>query len=189
MSERKEISMDPRYILRLAGTLLAITAVTALLLGLVNYVTDPIIKAMEEEKKNAAMAQVLEADTYEKVEDFTPTAMVSALYEAIKGGETIGYVADVTSNGYGGAISITVGVDREGYVSGVSVTSHSETQGVGSKVVGDQSVLDRFKGLAGPVTLNSGDNAFDGVTGATVSSRAVTNGVNAALEAAGAYLG
>ena len=189
MSQNKTVSMDPRYILRLAGTLLAITAVTALLLGLVNYVTAPVIEAMEEEKKNAAMAQVLEADTYEKVADFTPTALVSALYEAVRDGETVGYVADVTSNGYGGAISITVGVDREGYVSGVSVTSHSETQGVGSKVVADQSVLDRFKGLTGPITLDSGDNAFDAVTGATVSSRAVTNGVNAALEAAGAYLG
>ena len=188
MSESAKIQMDYKYIARLAGTLLAISAVTALLLGLVNYVTAPVIKQIQAEKKAAAMAAVLTADEYPKVEDFTPTSNVAGLYEAVSGGETVGYVAEVTSSGFGGAMSITVGINADGTVSGVSVTDNSETQGVGTKVVGDQSVLDRFIGMSGTITVNEGENRFDAVSGATVSSKAVTAGVNAALEAASAYL-
>ena len=188
MSESSKIQMDYKYIGRLAGTLFAISAVTALLLGLVNYVTAPVIEQIQAEKKAAAMAAVLPADEYPAVEGFAPTSSVTGLYEAVSGGETVGYVAEVTSSGFGGAMSITVGVSADGAVTGVSVTENSGTQGVGTKVVGDQAVLDRFIGMSGTITVNEGDNRFDAVTGATVSSKAVTAGVNAALEAAGAYL-
>ena len=188
MSESSKIQMDYKYIGRLAGTLFAISAVTALLLGLVNYVTAPVIDQIQAEKKAAAMAAVLPADEYPAVAEFVPTGSVTGLYEAVSGGETVGYVAEVTSSGFGGAMSITVGVSADGAVTGVSVTDNSETQGVGTKVVGDQAVLDRFIGMSGTITVNEGDNRFDAVTGATVSSKAVTAGVNAALEAAGAYL-
>ena len=188
MSESSKIQMDYKYIGRLAGTLFAISAVTALLLGLVNYVTAPVIEQIQAEKKAAAMAAVLPADEYPAVAEFVPTGSVAGLYEAVSGGETVGYVAEVTSSGFGGAMSITVGVSADGAVTGVSVTDNSETQGVGTQVVGDQAVLDRFIGMSGTITVNEGDNRFDAVTGATVSSKAVTAGVNAALEAAGAYL-
>ena len=77
-----------------------------------------------------------------------------------------------------------VGIDWEGRVTGVSVIKHSETPNIGTKVVADQSVLDRFVGMSGEITVNSGTNRFDGVSGATVSSKGVAAGVNAAMEAA-----
>ena len=79
-----------------------------------------------------------------------------------------------------------VGIDPAGQVTGVSIVSHSETPNIGTKVVADQSVLDRFIGMShadGEITVNSGSNRFDGVSGATVSSRGVTAGVNTALDA------
>ena len=84
---------------------------------------------------------------------------------------------------------MVVGVDMSGTVTGVAVTDNSETANVGTKVVGNQDVLDRFIGMSygeGGITVNSGTNRFDGVSGATVSSRGVTAGVNAALAAVSA---
>ena len=83
-----------------------------------------------------------------------------------------------------GRVDIFVaGAGTGGTVTGVAVISHSETPNVGSKVVDDQSVLDRFAGLTGEITVNSGDNRVDAVSGATTSSKAVTAGVNAAIAA------
>lgn len=181
-------SLDSKYIARLTLTLLAICAVTALLLGVVNQITAPIITQMQEEKTRAAMAQVLAADSYEPLATEAPG--VTALYRAVSGGKDAGYVAEVATNGFGGEIDMVVGIDVSGAVTGVAVTKQSETQNIGSKVVSDQAVLDRFTGMShgdGPITVNSGSNRFDGVSGATVSSKGVTAGVNAALDAVKSY--
>lgn len=171
------------YIVRLTVTLFGISAVAALLLGIVYYITKPVIDWRTEEKTKAAMALVLEAEEYPKAENLVLPEGVTALHAATVGGETVGYVCEVTSNGFGGAMSLVVGVDLEGRVTGVSVIKHSETKNIGTKVVMSSKVLSRFMGLEGPVTLNGGTNRFDGVTGATFSSRGVTAAVNAALAA------
>ena len=179
-----KLQLDGKYILRLAGTLLAICGVVALLLGVVNSFTEPVIQEHKAEKTAKAMAQVLEADSYEPVECSYPG--VAALHEAKSGGTLLGHVVEVKANGFGGAMSIVVGVDTEGTVTGVVVTENKETPSVGSKVVGDQKVLDRFIGMShegGEITVNSGNNSFDGVSGATVSSKGVAAGVNTALSA------
>lgn len=180
------LSLDPRYIGRIAGVLLGICLVVALLLGAVNQVTKPRIDAIQKAKTETAMRQVLTADSYEKL-GFT-AANVTAIYQAVSGSEAIGWVVETSASGSQGIIDMIVGVDTEGKVTGVSVISHSETPSIGTKVVADQSVLDRFIGMShatGEITVNSGSNRFDGVSGATVSSRGVTAGVNAALAAIG----
>lgn len=184
-----QTAIDPRYIGRLAGTLLGICLVTALLLGAVNQVTKPRIDAAQKAKTEAAMSQVLPADAYEKAEGEIPG--VTALYRALSGGSPAGFVVEVTATGSQGAIDMVVGVDTSGAVTGVSVTKHSETKNIGTKVVSDQAVLDRFIGMShatGEITVNAGTNRFDGVTGATVSSKGVAAGVNAALAAVQSYL-
>ena len=185
-------SLDGQYIGKLAGILLGITAVTALLLGAVNYVTAPVIAAATEEKRVEAMQQVLPAEAYPAVEGFPAegetfssaagSATVTALSQAVQDAP-IGYVAEVTANGFGGAIDMVVGVNPEGMVTGVSIINDAETPNVGSKVVGDQTVLDQFIGLGGEITVNGGDNGFDVVSGAAVSTNAVAAGVNAAIAA------
>lgn len=183
---KPSLSLDPRYIGRIAGVLLGICLVVALLLGAVNQVTKPRIDAIQKAKTETAMRQVLAADSYEKL-GFT-AANVTAVYQAVSGKEAIGWVVETSASGSQGIIDMIVGVDTEGKVTGVSVVSHSETPNIGTKVVADQSVLDRFIGMShqgGEITVNSGSNRFDGVSGATVSSRGVTAGVNAALAAIG----
>ena len=169
-------------------TLFGISAAAALLLGIVYYITKPVIDWRTEEKTKAAMAMVLEAEAYPKVEGLTLPDGVTALHAATDGGETVGYVCEVSSNGFGGAMSLVVGVGLDGRVTGVSVIKHSETKNIGTKVVMSSKVLSRFIGLESPVTLNGGTNRFDGVTGATFSSKGVTAAVNAALTAVDAVL-
>ena len=181
---KAKVELDPRFTAKLTLTLLGICAVVALLLGGVNSVTEPIIEEIQAEKTAAAMSQVLPADEYQKVETTYPN--VTAMNKAVSGGEQIGYVVEVATNGFGGAMSMVVGVDMNGAVTGVSVTDNSETANIGTKVVNDQTVLDRFIGMShadGEITVNSGTNRFDGVSGATVSSKGVTAGVNTALAA------
>ena len=181
---KAKVELDPRFTAKLTLTLLGICAVVALLLGVVNSVTKPIIDEIQAEKTAAAISQVLPADEYQKVETAYPN--VTALHKALSGGEQVGYVVEVTASGFGGMLSMVVGVDMDGAVTGVSVTDNSETANIGTKVVNDQSVLDRFIGMShegGEITVNSGSNRFDGVSGATVSSKGVTAGVNTALAA------
>ena len=182
---KAKMELDPRFTAKLTLTLLGICAVVALLLGIVNQVTAPIIAEIQAEKTAAAMSQVLPAEEYQPVETDYPN--VTAMNRALSGGETVGYVVEVTTSGFGGTMSMVVGVDVDGAVTGVSVTDNSETANIGTKVVDDQAVLDRFAGMShgdGEITVNSGTNRFDGVSGATVSSRGVTAGVNTALAAA-----
>ena len=168
-------------IAKLAGTLMGICVVVALLLGWVNSITAPIIQRMQEEKTAAAMAQVLQADGYDKLD--VSAEGVTALYRAVSGGTQIGYVAEVSASGFGGNIILVVGVNMQGEVTGVAVTKHAETKGVGTKVTDNPDVLGRFVGKSGVITVNSGENRFDGISGATISSKAVTAAVNAALAA------
>jgi electron transport complex protein RnfG len=190
-ASNEKLELDPKFVGKVAGTLLAICAVVALLLGVVNSMTEPIITQLQADKKTAAMSQVLTADEYR--ESSSDVSGVSAIYEGYTGGSLVGYVVEVTPNGFGGAISMTVGVSADDLtVTGVAVTDQSETSNVGTKVVGNQDVLDRFVGMdygESGITVNSGSNRFDGVSGATVSSKGVTTGVNTALQAAKAAAG
>ena len=187
---KPKLQLDGKYIARLAGTLLAICAVVAVLLGVVNHFTAPVIQEHQKAKTDAAMARVLEADTYDPLESSVPG--VKSLYQATAGGKEMGYVALITADGFGGAMDMVVGIDMSGAVTGVAITANKETPNVGTKVVGDQNVLDRFVGMShdkGEITVNGGANPFDGVSGATVSSKGVTAGINTALTAVEVYQG
>ena len=180
-------SVDPRYVGRITGILLAICLIVSLLLGVVNQITKPRIDAIQAEKIRAAMAQVLEADEYLPIQLQKDLKGIQSVSEARTNGGTLGYVVQVTASGSQGEIQMMVGVDVDNRVTGVSVIKHSETPNLGTKVVADQSVLDRFIGMdhaKGEITVNSGSNRFDGISGATVSSKGVAAGVNTALAAA-----
>ena len=189
MSEEKTVQKptrwNPPFAVQLAGKLLGICAAAALLLGTVNLITAPRISAMQQARREAAMGRVLPADEYIPVEGELPEH-ISAWYTARSGGTGVGWVVEAAVSGSQGPITMMVGVTAEGAVSGVSVVEHRETPNLGTKVADSQTVLDRFIGMsreAGEITVNSGPNRVDGVSGATVTSQAVASGVNAALEA------
>ena len=115
---------------------------------------------------------------------------LSEVYEVKSGGDTIGYAFKVTASGSQGNIVMIVGVDTDLTVTGVSIVNNSETKGIGSQVMDDNEAtsagtgaLDQFVGKSGAGTLVVKQN-IDAVTGATVSTKGVTKGVNAALAAA-----
>lgn len=173
---------NAKYILRLTLTLLLITAVVAGLLGLVNALTEEKIQALQNEKAESAMREVLPADGYEEIE--TDAENVTALYRA---GEA-GYVVRLSVNGFGGAIDMMVGVDTGCAVTGVSIISHSETASLGANCTRDDFRA-QYVGTTGELAVTKDGGQIDALTGATVTSRAVTDGVNSALKCVKEVLG
>lgn len=166
------------YFVRLAGTLLLIAAVVAGLLGLVNHITADKIAAINADKTAESMRQVLPADSYTEIGYNGADPLVAKLYEAAGGG----YVVEVTPSGFGGTIDMVVGVGADGTVTGISIVSMSETSGLGANA-SRESFRSQFVGLSGVLAVSKDGGEIDALTGATITSRAVTSGVNSALAA------
>ena len=164
------------YVLRLTLTLFLITTIVAGLLGLVNYVTADTIAEQIAQKAENAMRQVLEADSYEPL-DVPEDSAVTAAYRA---GDK-GYVVRVAPNGFGGAIDMMVGVDKAGTVTGVAIVSQTETASLGANCT-REDLRAQFTGKSGTLSVSKDGGEIEALTGATVTSRAVTDGVNTALE-------
>lgn len=175
-----------RYCLRLTLTLFLITAIVAALLGAVNAITAGKIAALRQERTQAAMREVLAAEEYVPAECDTPG--VRAVYAARRGGSLAGYVVEVAPAGFGGAIDMVVGVDSTGTVTGVSIVSMAETSGLGDNAK-KESFRSQFVGASGQLAVTRDGGTIDALTGATVTSRAVTSGVNTAIAAAAAARG
>lgn len=168
------------YILRLALTLLVITSVVAAALAGVNAITEPRIAEATAAKTQAAIETVLPGGG-EPVEDFTDeTGLVSHVYAS-----DTGYAVEVTPSGFGDTITMMVGIDREGNVLGISIISHAETASLGAVAAASTSAgiefREQFTGASGSVAVTKDGGTIDAITGATITSRAVCTGVNAAL--------
>ena len=191
------MKLDPKFVTKIAGTLLVISLVVAALLGAVNGITADKIAEINKAKTDEAMKAVVTVENPE----FNPLELSDAMKEAaaaygtldsvnevVAGGETVGYAVKVIASGSQGSIEMIVGVDADLAVTGVSPVKHSETSGIGTKVMQDLptdkgvGVLEQFKGMSGAGTLTVGQNV-QAISGATVSSKGVTAGVNAALAA------
>ena len=184
-------------IIRNTIILTVITLVSGLLLGLVYEVTkEPIAQTQEAAKKEAWQAVFPEAseDAFQQIDvdadvaaqvvkDLGVDATVDEVC-AVDGGET-GYVVTVTDGeGYGGDIQITVGITADGTVSGVSFLSISETAGLGMKAQ-EPSFYEQYVGVQAErfyVSKDGGEGEpVDAISGATITTRAVTGAVNTAL--------
>lgn len=196
---KAKVDMDPKYIIKLTVTLFVTCVIVAGLLGYVNSITaGPIAETNWKNTVEAMKAVVADPDNTEFSEAMENSeamtaaasgagATLASVYEATVGGESAGYAIKVVASGSQGNIEMMVGVDGEGAVSGVSIVKNSETSGIGSKVMTNvNGVLDQFIGKsAADGTLIVGTNV-DAISGATVSTKGVTTGVNAALAVAGA---
>ena len=167
------------YVLRLALTLLAITAVVAAALAGVNSITAPAIAELTAAKTQEAIQAVLPGGGEEV--DFPETALVSTVYA----GEA-GYAVEVTPGGFDNTITMMTGVDTEGKVLGISIISHTETAGLGAVAAAGTPAGETFRGnfvgKSGSVSVTKDGGEVEAITGATITSRAVCVGVNAALE-------
>ena len=175
-----------RKILNLAAKLFLICLVAGLALGLTNELTADAIAQQALLAANEARKTALpEADTFEMVSE-GQGGTISA-YAGTKDGELKGYVALVAVKGYAGEIEITIGMDCQGVITGINVggSNFKETAGLGAKTK-DTAFTRQFAGLTAPLTVKG--NVVP-VTGATISSTAVTNGVNTACEYLSTLLG
>ena len=175
-------------LLRLSATLGIIALVVGLLLAGVNALTEDAIAAGKAAKKQQAMQMVQpDADAFEPV-PFTPTDLVGEINRVSAAGEPRGYVVTATPLGFGGTIELIVGVDTEGAVTGISIVSLSETPGRGARAKED-AFQGQFAGKSAPIAVvksGAGEHEINAISAATITSEAVTEGVNAALEAVAA---
>ena len=199
---KEKIDLDPKYIIKLTVTLFATCLVVAFCLGLVNGVTLPNITASNLAKTNAALAAVypeiseanFASDEIAVSDDVAAaaaaySATVTNVYAITDGGAEAGYAVKLDVSGSQSTISMVVGLDTEGAVTGISVVKSGETSGIGDKVTGNKplpsgvGMLDQFQGkTAADQPLKVGGNVT-AISGATVSSKGITNGVNGALAA------
>ncbi len=161
------------------GSVLGVICLTATLVLAVTYeVTKPKIDAQIKAEEDAALKEVMpgadsfEAKTIEGIEYF----------EALKAGTLSGYCIKASGPGYGGPVRIMVGMDKNGVIRGVSVLEQQETPGLGSKIKeikpGEKEpyFLKQFQGKdARGVAVRRN---IDAITGATISSKAVTDAIN-----------
>lgn len=170
--------------------LLLICAIVATLLAGVNSITKPIIEENEQKNFELAMQEVLpEASSFEAVttSDFAPTetgVMLSSVYQADNGGYV---VSTVCAEGYGGDISVMVGIDSALSVNQVKIMSMSETPGLGARA-SEAEFIEQYQGKSASIAVIKNatptDEQIEAISGATITSKAVTKAVNAALEAA-----
>ncbi len=181
--------------------LTVITVISGLALGLVYEITKAPIAKAQEDATQAAYKEVFEdADSFVPYESFNQEAATE--YVVSQGfadddinncvvaqdasGNALGYVITVTSHaGYGGDITFSMGVTNEGVLNGYSITSISETAGLGMKST-EPAFMDQFKGKTAAkleVTKSgaASDTEIEAISGATITSKAVTYGVDAGL--------
>lgn len=180
------------------GILLVITLVAGLVLGLVFQITKEPIAEQEAKAKQAACQEVFQdAASFEAVEvaavDASQWAQAGYAQESVDevmsavdaSGNVLGYVITVTTKeGYGGDIRFSIGVRMDGTVNGMSILSISETAGLGMKaedVLKPQFAGKQVEKFEYTKNGSTSDAQIDAISGATITTNAVTNGVNAGL--------
>lgn len=190
-----------KEIIKLGLVLLTICVIAAFALGFTNEVTkDQIADNIVVANKEARQEVFPEADDFmliasndaEAVYEAHPAASdfiannkdVANVYEAMSGGTKIGFVIKTLPNGYGGAVGVTVGFSLDGTIQGVRVDTPNETPGLGAKAK-TEDFYKQYDALTVSTPIEvlkievaEGANAIQSISGATITSAAVTKGVN-----------
>lgn len=172
--------------LKLGIKLLIITTVSALILAFTNSATEPIIKEAEKAKLNESLNLAFpDSSNFEKVEGEYPDSILG-VYKA-EGDK--GYVFDINSKGgYGGDIEFVIGVDSDNKITGFSPLKHSESAGFGLQMEEDW-FKEGVKGVSMDdkvgASESGSENEIVGISGATLSTNAILNGINTAREVLG----
>ena len=175
-----EAYLDPlRAHVKALAPVIALFAVTCVVISSVHTITDLDTARAEAREQRELLAQVMPQAETSSETPYRANGALSILAGYSSEGELIGYCVEVQNQGFGGIITMVVGVDLDGKVTGVAVTSHSETNPVGTQAMTEEA-LSRYVGRSGTLRT-SGSNSVDVVTGATATSKAITAGVNRAL--------
>lgn len=165
--------------------LFSICLVTTLLLAYTNQITEPKISALAD--KNAEAARMLVLDTAKSFSSPLKVDLDGTAYTYYKGlaqdGKTAGYVFTTVTKGYGGNVKIMSGINNKGIVVGIEILQLTETPGLGMKAY-DDLFLKQFFGKSGSISVSkttANEKQIKAMTGATITSSAVTGAVNIAL--------
>ena len=152
-----------------------ITVVVFASVGLVTW-TDSITTNRIEYEKEQEIKNMLK-EMFPSMSEYT---FEDDIYTIYSDGDEVGYAFLAVGKGYGGDIDILVGLEDETTIKGITIISQSETPGLGSRIA-ESSFADKFVGLnIDDVALKKDGGQVDGITGATISSRAVVDAVRAA---------
>ncbi|MDL2237689.1 RnfABCDGE type electron transport complex subunit G [Christensenellaceae bacterium OttesenSCG-928-K19] len=175
-------------ILNLTLRLAVITLCAGLILGLVYGVTkDPIDQQTLLRETQSRQTVLPAAQEFEEMDlaaysiDGTQYSEIGQLYKGMANGETVGYTVAVVTKGYSAGLALTIGIDTEGTVTGVDIGSHEETPGLGANATKPE-FLGQYEGTTGPLVVvkaaTGAEEEITALTGATITSDAVTNSVN-----------
>lgn len=178
-------------ILKLALVLLAVAAVIALVLGVVNEITKGPIEQYLNGKRDAAYAMVMPGDgnTYEEIDAGSyandPSNSITKLCTAKDAnGNDIGYVAETTFSGAQGMITMVIGLDNDLTCTGIGITEHSETSGLGAKAADPTDPFPQsMVGLTDGAKLSKDGGSVSAISGATLTSRAVVTEIQTVIDA------
>ena len=178
------------HVIKPALSLFIIAAAITALLGMVHNLTLEPVENQRKRAQEKTMKEVMAAAA--GFRELPPEKSGNAggsivrIFEGLNGNETIGYVVELAPSGYSGIISMMVGISgTENKITGMRVMKHTETPGLGSLAV-KESFYRKFdnKDLV-PLTVSrvsSGSNEIESITSATITTRAITNAVNEAIE-------
>lgn len=175
--------------LKLGFILLVVTAIAGLFLGGAYTITKEPIAKQALMEKNMAMQEILPAaEIFELSDiDLPEETAIKEVNKGIKGSEVVGYAIKVTPKGFGGLIDLMVGISADGKLGGIKILSHGETPGLGANAT-NINFYGQFKDKSTEANLEvvktgaSKDNQIQAITGATITSKAVTSGVNEAID-------
>lgn len=164
---------------RCAGSVAGMVLVCALMIYGVNQATEGIIRQRQFQEEQALLVQVMPRANIITQTPYTAEGALS-ITAGYSDSELEGYCIEIETQGFGGVITMVVGVNLNGQVTGVAVTNHSEQALTGGQAT-QQTYLRRYIGRSGTINLDGTGNSVDAISGATESCRAITVGVNKAL--------
>lgn len=182
-------------IVKLAAVLFIICGIASGALAYTNELTYPTILEQRAQSETNARIKVMSAadNITEKISDEQlkaiadklgiSTDILNEIYIAKKGNDIVGYTVKCTVNGFGGGVGVLTGININDTISGVAVLSHNETPGLGAKAQ-DAVWISQFQDKKISSELNvikigtPKDNEVVAISGATITSRAVTSAVN-----------
>lgn len=174
--------------LKLGFTLLIITAIAGFLLGGAYSITkEPIAKQALKEKNEAMKLILPAADDFKVMEDAKVDGIVKEVNKGMTGDKVAGYAIKVAPKGYAGPIEMMVGISNDGKITGIKILAHGETPGLGANAPSENfSGQYKNKPISPELAVVKGtaskENEIQAITGATITSRAVTSGVNEAVK-------
>ena len=174
-------------IFQVAFNLTMVCIISGIIIAVIYYFTVPIA-----ERKNVELTQKSMQELVQDADTFEPVDGKKDWYAAQKDGQTIAYVVPSTTKGYGGSIELLVAVSANGSVMDFQILSANETPGLGSNASKD-SFRDQFDGKSSDalkvVKDKTNTDNIQALTGATITSAAVTKGVKEADDEVNQFMG